>query len=210
MEWGILLIVAFGLVLGLIVLQASLASRHWDRVIGEGDADALREALDAAFDGWRGARPPKGTPPAHWQALQSVTLVAADRDRCRVSLLASADVRVVKNERLDFGSPLDVGRRAAVTMAERLLYEIPHVRFDGVQIDVYSQPASGAEGGADCLLTTRVDRQTAYSSDWDAAEPPDILAGWETSEAGDGDLDPDVNALITARQAGALAAGGPL
>lgn len=208
MEWGVLLIVIFGCVMGLIVLQASVASRHWDRVIKSGDTDALREALDAAFDGWRSARPPKGTPPAEWQALQSVTLVVADRDRCRVSLLASADVRVVKNVRQDFGDPLDVGRRAAVAMAERLLYEIPHVRFDAVQIDVYTPAASDEGGDPSCLLTTRVDRQTAYVSEWDNAEPPAILAEWETSEAGEERLDPDVDALITTDQPGAILAVG--
>lgn len=208
MGWGILAIVIFGLLLGFIVLQATMASRHWDQVIKEGDTDALREALDTALDGWRSARPPKGTPPADWQALQSVTLVAADRDRCRVSLTASADVRVVKNERLDFGSPLDVGRRAAVTMAERLLYEIPHVRFDAVQVDVYSQTATGEHGDAGCLLTTQVNRQTAYVSEWDTAEPPAILASWETSEAGDEALDPDRGALIVTDQPGTVIALG--
>ena len=200
MGWGILAIVTFGVILGFIVLQATMASRHWDQVIADGDEDALGEALDEALDRWRGARPPKGTPPADTLAVQSVTLVAADRDRCRVSVVAGTDVRVVKNERLDFGDPLDVGRRAAVAMAERLLYEIPHVRFDAVQVDVYVA-ATGEGAATHCLLTTQVDRQTAYASEWDNAEPPAILGGWETLEAGDGDLDPDAGALIDAQPA---------
>jgi hypothetical protein len=209
MGWGILLIVIFGVVLGLIVLQATMASRHWDQVIKDGDEDALREALDTALDSWRSARPPKGTPSADTLAVQSVMLLAADRDRCRVSVMAGTDVRVVKNERIDFGDPLDVGRRAAVAMAERLLYEIPHVRFDAVQIDVYA--IANDEGGATpCLLTTQVDRETAYVSEWDNAEPAVILDGWETREAGEDTLDPDAGALIETQQTdSARSAGEP-
>jgi hypothetical protein len=204
---GILAIVIFGVVMGLIVLQATMASRHWDQVIEDGDVDALGEALDTALDGWRSARPAKGTPPADTQAVQSVTLVAVDRDRCRVSVTAGPDVRVVKNERLDFGSAFDVGRRAAVGMAERLLYEVPHVRFIAVQIDVY-ESATGEAEAARCLLTTQVDRETAYVSEWDTEGPEQILADWETREAGDEGLDPDVGALIESERADSAPALG--
>jgi hypothetical protein len=200
-EWGILLIVLLGVLLGFLVLQATFASRHWDRVIAEGNRGALAEAIDDALDGWRDARPPKGTPPADSQALQSVTLVGADNRRCRVSLLAGADVRVADNKRREAGTPVDVGRRAAVTMAERLLYEIPHVRFDEVQVDVYGPAENGGGSGAGtqhCLLTTRVTRDAAYNSEWDEAEPHEILASWRTRQADDGSIDPDDGALIIA------------
>ena len=200
MEWGILVVVALGVFFGFLVLQATFAARHWRQVIAEGDPGALRQALDAAFDGWRGARPPKGLPPADWQGLQSATLVAADRDRCRVSLFASADVRVIDNQRRELGSARDVARRVAVAMAERVLYEIPHVHFEEIQIDVYGGAAAG-DGASEqpCLLTTRVTRATAAQSEWDLAEPQDILAGWQTREAAPGrGLDPDDGALIAA------------
>lgn len=196
MEWGVLVFALVGTLIGLIVLQATLASRHWDRVIAEGDGAALAEALDDALDGWREARAPKGIPPADWQALQTVTLIGADNRHCRVSLLAGADIRVEDNERRETGEPIDVGRRAAVTMAERLLYEIPHVRFDEVQVDVYG-PSDGGSGTA-CLLTTRVTRDVAYSSDWDTAEPREILASWRTRQANDAAIDADDGALIGA------------
>jgi hypothetical protein len=205
MEWGVLAVALLGVFLGFIVLQASLASRHWQRVIAEGDSDALEEALNGAFEGWRAMKPPAGLPPADWQGLQSATLIAADRDRCRVSLVAGADLRVVDNRRQEVGTALDVGRRTAVTMAERLLYDIPHVRFDEVQIDVYEQ-FHDQEGATTqrCLFTTRVDRSTAAVSDWEAGAA-DLLAEWNTVEATAGQtLDPDQAALIEAQGPGAV------
>ena len=208
MEWGILLIALVGVVLALIVLQASLASRHWRQVIAGGDVDALREALDAAFEDWRRGKPPREMPPADWRGLQSATLVAADRDRCRASLLVDADVRVIENRREQVGAPLVVARRVAVSMVERLLYEIPHVRFDEVQIDVYTQDrASDGSSHQQCVLTTRVTRAAAAVSDWDTAEPAEILSGWDTREAtAERSLDPDDGALIASERAGAVLA----
>jgi hypothetical protein len=207
MDLGVAVLVAMGTITGLVVLQAVLAARHWDRVISDGDVDALTQALDEALEDWRTRRPPKGTPPADWQALQSATLIAADRDRCRVSLLASTDVRVVNNERQDFGDVIVVARRAAVSMTERLLYEIPHVRFDEVQIDVYSQtPIEGSDGS--CVLTTRVAREVAYVSEWDNDSPEQILSEWETAEANDGTIDPEEHALIAAEAPGEVLSPG--
>ena len=210
MEWAVLIIVLIGLALTFIVLQGSLAARHWRRVIADGDGDALRQALDAAFEGWRELKPPPGMVPADWQGLQSAALIVADRDRCRVSLLADTDVRVIDNERHEVGSALDVARRVAVAMAERLLYEVPHVRFEEVQIDVhtlYRDPDGSSR--QECLLTTRVSRATASASEWDTEEPPAIVASWETREAAPGrPLDPEHGALIAAAPPGVHATPG--
>ena len=53
MEWGVLFFTLLGLLLGGIVLQATFAARHWRRVIEAGDVDALREAVDGAFESWQ-------------------------------------------------------------------------------------------------------------------------------------------------------------
>lgn len=198
MEWAVLMIVLIGLALAFIVLQGSLAARHWRRAISHGDKDALQEALDAAFDAWREQKPPAGMPPSDWQGLQSTTLIAANRDRCRVSLLADTDVRVIDNNRKEVGSALDVAHRIAVAMAERLLYEIPHVRFEQVQIDVHTQ-YRGSEGiqVQECLLTTQVTRSTASASDWDTETARGILRTWNTLETVSGQtLNPDDGAII--------------
>ena len=207
MEWGVLFFVLLGLLLGGIVLQATLAARHWRRVIEAGDVDALREAVDTAFESWRRLKPPRGFPAADWQGLQSAAIVAFDHDRCRVSLLAGPDVRVVGRERREVGSALDVARRVAVRMTERLLYEIPHVRFGEVQVDVHaSYRDSSGEVQTECLLTTRVDRAAATAAPWDEADPAEILRDWVTREAMPGaPLDANERALIEPGAAAAIA-----
>lgn len=206
---GIIIVALVGLFLGFLVLQAVFAARHWQRVISEGDPDALGEALDMAFEGWRGQRPPKGTPPSDWRALSTAALVGADRDRARVSLLADADVQVVASRRIEASSVQDVARRVAVHMAERMFYEIPHVHFEQVQIDVLTdyRERSG-EATTEPLLTTRITRQQAIEADWDLGAPEDLLAAWDTREALSGvSIDLEADAVIAAGEVMPAAAG---
>ena len=167
MEIGVLIVVMLGLFFGFLVLQGTFAARAWRERIAAGDHDVLEEALDDAFEMWREMRPPKGMPAADWAALASPELIAADRDRARVSLVADADVRVVGGERREIASPLFVGRRVALRMAERLLYEIPHVRFGEVQIDVWERYRDAEGTTVDrALLSTRATREQAADVDW--------------------------------------------
>jgi len=166
-EIGVLVVVLLGLFFAFLVLQGTFAARAWRERIAAGDLDVLGEALDDAFEVWRGMRPPKGMPAADWAALVSPELVAADRDRARVSLVADADVRVVGGERREIAGPLAVGRRVALRMAERLLYEIPHVRFGEVQIDVWERYRDAEGATVDrALLSTRATRELAADVDW--------------------------------------------
>ena len=223
MEIGVLIVVAVGVFLGFLVLQGTFAARAWRERIAGGDLDVLGQAVDAAFESWREMRPPKGMPAADWAALASAELVAADRDRARASLIADADVRVVAGGRREVAGPLAVGRRVALLMAERLLYEIPHVRFAEVQIDVWERyrDASGSTRTRP-LLTTRASREQAAGVDWSTRwelDPPAaageaggaaaVLAAWATRErAGAVDVDPDAGALIAPGE-GIAPGGGP-
>jgi len=207
MEWGVLLVTLLGIVLGGIVLQATMAARHWRRVIADGDVDALRQAVDDSFATWQRQKPPKGFPIADWQGLQSATVLAADTQRCRVSMLVGPDVRVVGNRRQQTGSALDVARRVAVKMVERTLYEIPHVRFQEVQVDVhtsYQQPDGSAH--TECILTTRVQRDDAATAPWDTADDAELLRGWTTvDKSTKTQVDPDEDPLILAEAQAAVA-----
>lgn len=209
MEWGILFFTLLGLAFGGIVLQATFAAQQWRRSIAAGDMNVLRQAVDNALEAWRRQKPPRGFPPADWQALMSVAVLAMDQRRCRVSMLVTPDIRVVDNQRREVGRPIDVARRVTVKMAERLLYEVPHVRFGEVQLDVYSSFLS--EDGTSrsrCVLVSRVDREAAAAAPWDTGDDTDVLASWTTIEAGPGEsVDPDVDALIAPEaQAAVLAA----
>jgi len=210
---GIIIVLFVGALLGFLVVQAKFAARKWREVIADGDLVALGELLDSTFQGWRATRPSRGASPAVWRAQHSVTLVAADTDRVRVALIAEPDVRVEQGERVEVGSILDVARRAAVRMAEQLLYEVPHVHFVEAQIDVHTdyRDRDGSAGLA-CVLTTRVTREAASVADWEGGNSESIVQGWRTRERGTLDLDPELGALISADElevvTSALAAAG--
>ncbi len=195
---GMLICIVLGLILGFVILQSAFSHRHWRKIIREGDQPTLLAAVEEALETFRGMRAPRGTPPADWRGLQSAALVAADRDRCRVSLLVDPDIRVIGTERREVGPAESVARRVAVKMVERLLYEIPLARFQAVQVDVYTQYRSPqGEIATDCLLTTQVSRKMGSEADWDELEAAAILADWRTRERSAGQpLDPDENALI--------------
>jgi len=200
MGLGLALVVSliFIALIGFMVFQAMFAARKWRSVIREGDRGALLQLLDMTFEDWRNSRPPKGTPPADWRALHTVALIAADRDRVRVSMLADPDVRVVGGQREEVASAFVVARRAAVRMVERLLYEVPHTHFLEVQVDVNSEYRS-PDGSAEtrCLLTTRAPREVAALSDWDEGTPEELLAEWETRDGESGEApDPDRDPVI--------------
>ena len=209
-ELGVLLMLVVGGFLGFVITQSFFSQRHWRRIIAEGDLDALRASVLEAFETWRRMRPPPDVPPADWRALVSAELIAADTERCRVSLLAEPDIRVVDGVREQVGPPSDVARRSAVRMAERLLYDIPFARFEMVQVDVYAEyRSSEGEVESECLLTTQVSRGQAVITDWDDDAAPAILKSWSTREAGPArDLDPAVGALITAEAEAATRANG--
>ena len=202
-ELGLLFVLLIGGFVGFLVTQSFVSQRHWRRIIAEGDLDALRASVLEAFEAWRRMRPPPDAAPADWRALLTAELVAADTERCRVSLVAEPDVRVVDGVRVEAGPASSVARRAAVRMAERLLYDIPLARFEAVQVDVYAEYRSpGGAVASECLLTTQVSRGAALVTDWDDEGARAILASWSTREAGPhGPPDPADGALIAPAEA---------
>ncbi len=197
-EIGIILTVVIGGALGWVIVQSFFGHRYWRRAIAQGDEAAMRAALLEAFDTWRRMRPDRDVIPSDWRALQSAGIVAADSTRCRVSLLADPDIRVVDGVRDEVGGAIHVARRSAVMMAERLLYEIPLIRFDAVQVDVYTEYRD-PEGVTEsvCLLTTQLTREEGAETYWDELGFEEILATWHTRERQpDAPLDPEAGALI--------------
>lgn len=197
-EVGIILTVLIGGTVGWVIVQSFFGHRYWRRAIAAGDETAMRAALIEALDTWRRMRPDRDVIPSDWRALQSAGIVAADSTRCRVSLLADPDIRVVDGVRDEVGGAIHVARRSAVMMAERLLYEIPLIRFDAVQVDVYTQ-YRGPDGATEtvCLLTTQLTREEGADTYWDELGFEEILATWQTRERQpDAPLDPEEGALI--------------
>ena len=197
---GIAFVLATFVIVGFLVVQARFAARQWRRVIAAGDRDALGQLLDMTFEAWREGRPPRGLAPADWRALHTAALIAADRRCARVSLLAEPDVQVIGDRRVEAGTAQDVARRAAVRMVERLMYEVPHVSFAEVQVDVHTEYRA-ADGSASnpCLLTTRATREAVAYADWETRNAVAMLAEWQTVEMVAGLApDPEANALLPA------------
>jgi hypothetical protein len=203
---AISVLLVIGTILGFMVVQAMFAARKWRSVIGEGDQDALMQLLDQTFEAWRGARPPKGMPPADWRALHTAALVAADHERIRVSMLAEADVRIVGGIRDEVANEYVVARRVAVRMVERLLYEMPYASFNAAQVDVNLEYRDASdETRTRPLLTTVARRDAAERSDWEEGGPDELLADWETFDGEQGTTpDPDATPLITADEVEAV------
>jgi hypothetical protein len=173
-------------IVGFMVFQARFAARAWRRTIAGGDRRALSQLLDATFSEWRRARPPRGMPPSDWRAPHTAAL-------------AEPDVQIVEGQRIEVGTAQEVARRAAVRMAERLMYEMPYVSFREAQVDVLTEfrDLDGAVTTR-CLLTTKLAREGASLADWEHGAAEEILAEWDTREAEDGRWpDPDDDALIT-------------
>jgi len=204
---AMVLILCLGLILGFMVVQAMFAARKWRDVIAAGDRDALSDVLDDAFEAWRNSRPPRGMPPSDWRALHTAAVVAADRDRCRVSLIADSDVRVVDGRRIEAGTVETVARRAVMRMAERLFYDIAHVHFQEVQVDVYTEyRTAGGASESVCLVSARVHRDAIAGTDWDG-DVDEVLGGWRVlASGGDAGVDPDGAALITEAEVAAVRA----
>lgn len=197
---GIVACLVTFIIVGIMVIQARFAARAWRRTIAAGDNQVLHALLDQTFEAWQNGRPPRRTPPADWRALHTAAVVAADRERIRVSLLAEPDVRVVEGQRVEAAGAQEVARRVAVRMVERLMYEMPHVSFGHAQVDVlteFRRPDGGVT--SQCLLTTRVTRDQAADADWDGNDHIAMLAEWETHEVAPGNpVDPDAGAVILA------------
>jgi hypothetical protein len=208
---GIAFVLAIALFLGYWVVQAAISQRYWRRVIARGDVPTLQAALLEALDAWRRVRPSREMPPADWRALQSAEVVAADTERCRVTLLVEPDIRVIDGQRRQIGPPLQVAERASVRMAERLLYEVPLARFEAVQIDAYTEYRSpDGDASSECLLTVQVSREAAMDADWDTLSEREILDGWGVRRRIDGQpLDPGDGALITPAEAPMQAPSSP-
>ena len=62
-------------------------------------------------------------------------------------------------------------------LAEMALYDVPNVKLDHVQIDVYTSFRDDS-GHAEprCILSTRVERQPVEHIDWEEISAPDFVA----------------------------------
>ena len=180
MTWGItigiILVMGLFAFIGFIVFKEARTHRFWQAKVEEGDLDMITQLVQAEVERWRTERPPKGMPATVWQGIQAVEVIEIAADYLHVSSTAEPQFALVAGQRRQVSSAVDEAKRITAKLAERLFYDIPHIRPDRVQIDVYTtfhQP-DGVAAQA-CVLSVLAERSVAAAADWDN-DPPEVIA----------------------------------
>jgi hypothetical protein len=173
---GIIVVAFIFALLGFIIFKEARTHRFWRRRVEEGDMEMIRQLVELEVDAWREERPPKGMPATVWQGIQGVEIVEIGRDYIRATSTAEPQFALVGASRRQVSSALDEGKRVTAKLAERFFYDIPHVRVERVQIDVYTtfHEPSG-DPVQRCILSTIARRTDAAGIDWDD-DPPESIA----------------------------------
>ncbi len=175
MEIGIVIVLLLLLFTGFVIVQETRAQLHWRDLVQQGDVDAIRQLIEAEIEGWHTQRVPKGTPALLWHGVQTVELLDVDATKARISCNAEGEYALVEGKRVETSSPIEEGMKITKKLAEMMLYDVPNVKLDQVQTDIYTFFRS--EGGAAeprCILSTRINRRTVEHIDWEEIEAHDF------------------------------------
>lgn len=180
MTWGlgigILFIAMFFAFFGFMIFKETRTHRFWQRKVDDGDLDMITQLVQVEVERWREERPPKGVPSSVWQGIQGVEVLEIGRDYVRVSTTAEPQFALAGGSRRQVASALDEAKRVVAKVAERLFYDIPHIRPSHVQIDCYTTfQEQGVAAVQRCILSVVAQRADAAQIDWDA-DSPDAIA----------------------------------
>jgi hypothetical protein len=173
---GIILVMLLFALIGWVLFREAYTHRFWRQKVEEGDQEMISQLVQAEVAHWKTERPPKGVPAAVWQGIQGVELLEVGRDYIRVSTSAEPQFALVGGSRRQVSSAIDEAKRIAAKLAERLFYDIPHVRPERVQIDVFTTfQEAGSQVAQRCILSALTHRSDAAAIDWDN-DPPEEIA----------------------------------
>jgi len=177
LAWGLLAVVLIALVIAYAVIQETRAQRHWRALVKAGDIDAIRTIVESEVNRWRTERMPRGVLPSVWHGVQTAELIEVGTDHVRVGCSAEGQYAVVGHRREEVSSALREAMKLTVKLADMLLYDIPNVELERVQVDAYTT-FRGRSGAANqrCILSTVVRRSEARGLDWDETPPEEIVA----------------------------------
>jgi hypothetical protein len=189
MEWGILVVVLLLLFTGFVIVQETARQMHWRGLVDGGDLDAIRTLINDEIETWHDSRVPRGTPALLWHGIQTVELLDVTPTSARVSCNAEGEYALASGRRIETSSPLAEGMKITKRLAEMLLYDVPNVKLDHVQVDVYTS-FRDEHGHAEprCILSTDIERKAVEHIDWEETEPVDFVAltGGRFADNGDG------------------------
>jgi hypothetical protein len=174
MQWALIGIAVFGVILAYVVWQGMRAANKYRELAAAGDLPTIRLIVDEALVEWHSGRPPKGLPLAVWAGVQSMEVVDVGSDCVHVSCSAEGEYKMVDGRWLETKSPLQEAMAITAKTTEMLLYELPHLRLDRIVVDVYTTYRDAAGVRRELILTCEARREDAREVDWDDWTPQQI------------------------------------
>jgi hypothetical protein len=177
MIWGILVVVIILLLISYVIIQETRAQLHWRGLVQEGDVEAIRTLVTEQVDAWRTARVPKGVPPMLWHGVQTLEVADVTAKGAHLNCSVEGEYSFVSGRRVETESPLDAAKRLTMKLADMMMYEIPNVKLDHYQFDVYTSfRVEGGSADTRCILSTLVRRHDFEDLDWEQTDAEDFVA----------------------------------
>lgn len=180
MQWALLGISIFVLLLTYIVVQGTRAAMAWRTAAAAGDVKVIRDIVQDSLDGWRSTKRPKTVAPDVWRGVQSLQIVEVRPDLVRVSCQAESEYKMIEGRSVETANPLQSGMATTARAMDMLMYELPHYKPERVQIDVYATfRESDRASERACILSTTASREAAAAVDWEEWTPAEIVEALE-------------------------------
>jgi hypothetical protein len=175
--YGIVFVILILIFVSYAIIQETRAQVHWRGLVQQGDLDAIRSLVEDEIQRWHSERVPKDTPALLWHGIQTVELIDVTATAARVNCSADGEYSLIDGRRVETSSPVQEGMKITQKIADMLLYDIPNVKLDFAQIDVYTS-FRDERGLADtrCILSTVVKRQDVEALDWEATPAEQFIA----------------------------------
>jgi hypothetical protein len=176
LQWALLGISIFVLLLTYIVVQGTRAAMAWRTAAAAGDVKVIRDIVQDSLDGWRSTKRPKTVAPEVWRGVQSLQIVEVRPDLVRVSCQAESEYKMLEGRSVETANPLQFGMATTARAMDMLMYELPHYKPERVQIDVYATfRESDRASERVCILSTTASRDAAVAVDWEEWTPSEIV-----------------------------------
>ena len=175
MEWAVLAIVLVGAFVAYIVWQGTRAALKYRELAEAGDVPTIREIVEQGLEEWRSAKPPKDVQLSVWRAVQTMELLDVGSDCIRVNCVAEGQYSLVDGRWQEVSSPLQEATAVTAKVAEMTLYELPNLRLNCVQIDVYTTYRDAASTRRECILSCTARREDARQVDWESWAPEEVV-----------------------------------
>jgi hypothetical protein len=174
--YGIIVVAVIVLLITYVILQETRAQMHWRGLVAEGNVEAIKQLLEGEIASWHTERVPKNVPALLWHGIQTVELIDVTPVAARVNCSAEGEYSLVEGRRVETSSALEEGKKITMKLADLVLYEVPNVKLDGVQIDVYTSfRDEGGRSEPRCILSTLVERRDVDDFDWENTPAPEFI-----------------------------------